>query len=116
MSDHSDPVPLDGITWRTSLTALRAMSTDPSAESNIYERVVDMRENVKSVTMRQTGKYERRILMDDNCLQNEKYLLESGTSDQPNLYALNIKGMLGLEVEAGEPVLLLSEREDVNGG
>lgn len=92
---EADPLHLDVPTWRTSLSALHSMAaTSLTSESTIFNRVIEMRDNIKNITNRHASKFERRMQIEEN-LADGKSDADAG-HDEPNVYALNIKGMLDM--------------------
>ena len=109
---EADPLHLDVPTWRTSLSALHSMAaTSLTSESTIFSRVIEMRENIKNITNRHANKFERRLQMEENIADGKGDV----APDEPNVYALNIKGMLDMEVDnvTKNPRQEISDDDDV---
>ena len=88
---EADPLHLDVPTWRTSLSALHSIAaTSLTSESTIFNRVIEMRDNIKNITNRHASKFERRIQTEESLVDGKN----EAAHDEPNVYALNIKGML----------------------
>jgi hypothetical protein len=69
-----------------------------------------MRENIKHITNRHAGKYERRQVREENQIDGAD---DSQLPDEPNLYALNIKAQLSMdENERSSNVVLQMSTEE----
>jgi hypothetical protein len=88
-------------------------ATSLSHESTIFNRVIDMRENIKTITNRNAGKFERRLLQEENF---EDGITDDLPDEQPNVYALNIKGMLGIGDEHMRNAKSAESYEDDDAG
>lgn len=67
-------------------------ATSLDSESTIFNRVIEMRDNIKNITNRHANKFERRVQIEENLAEG----INDTAHDEPNVYAMNIKGMLDI--------------------